>query len=153
MMVLRNIRNLLGNRAGTATIELAIALPVLSMMALGSIDLVLGFGHKLTLQQHAQSGADFMLANGEKAPTMAEVKAEVKDVSGLPDSAIQVQRWTECNQVKVAGFGLCPGVDDKKVSYMEITVTDAYTPIIQIEGVADFVQQQNLSGSVVVRLP
>ncbi len=146
-------RKLRPDARGTATIELAMALPVLTVMALASIDFVLGFGYKMNLQQYAQSGADFVIANGENLPTDAQVSTEVAAVSGLDPAAISVTKWTECNQAKQSTYGSCPGASDNKANYMQIAVTDTYQPILAIEGIADFVPSTALTGTAVVRIP
>ena len=154
------IRRFLNNRLrrdnrGVAAVELALALPILTVMALASIDFVLGFSYKMNLQQYAQSGADFVVANGETSPTDSEVKTEVKAVSGLPETAITITKWTECNRSKntTTAYGSCPGASDEKANYMMVSVTDTYTPILNLKGIADFVKATSLTGTAVVRIP
>nr|WP_137677351.1 TadE/TadG family type IV pilus assembly protein [Parerythrobacter lutipelagi] len=152
--LIRRANPFLGDRRGTATIELAIVLPVLSMVALGAVDLVSGFAHKMHLQQHAQAGADFVIANGETLPSESDIKAQITALSGLNTSAITITKWTECNAAKyTSGLVDCPGLSDLEAQYMQIDVKDEYQPILDIDGIADFVQTSTLSGSVVVRLP
>ncbi|MDC0887310.1 pilus assembly protein, partial [Altererythrobacter sp.] len=76
-MIMQLSKRLERSQRGVAAVEMAIVLPVLSIMALASIDFVFGFTQKIELQQYAQAGADFVVANGDTAPTEAEVKAEV----------------------------------------------------------------------------
>ena len=154
MKVLSVRKSLRSDPAGTATMELALVFPVLAMMALAGVDFVMGFTHKLELQQYAQAGADFVSASDEDTPTTAQVKTEIVAVSGLDASAVAVEVWTECNSAKHSGtLTDCPGSSDVKAQYMKITVTDEYDPILDIEGVADFVKKKSLTGKATVRLP
>ena len=148
----RLLRALLRAQRGTSTIELALVLPVLGVLSLGAIDFAMAFGMKLQVQQYAQSGADFVVASGASVPTTDAVKAEVATVSGLAPTKITVTKFTECNQVKVVIFNLCPGASDTKISYMTIEVQDTYTPMLNIEGFADFVSTTTLKGRTTVRL-
>lgn len=136
-----------------ATIELAIVLPVLAIMALGAVDFVRGFTFKIKLQQYAQSGADFVVANGEDLPTAADVKAQVVTLSGLDAADIDVTLWTECNQAKQSAYGTCPGASDVKVSFMQILVTKTYNPILAINGIANFLPSTQMTGKAIVRVP
>lgn len=152
-MIMRFFQHLARDPRGVAAVEMAIVLPVLSIMALASVDFVFGFTHKIELQQYAQAGADFVVASGDTALTAAEVKAEVVALSGLPTGAVTVVKVVECNAVKITGTGLCPGLSPIRAEYFQITVTDSYTPILNIDGIADFVGQRSLTGSSAVRLP
>lgn len=153
-MMCRLTSRLRRNQRGTSTIELALVLPVLGMMTLGSIDFAMAFGVKMKLQQYAQSGGDYVVAGGESAPSSTDVQSEVATVSGLEAANITVTQFTECNAVKIATVGVCPGVSDFRVDYMQIDVLDTYEPILNIKGIADFLGgNKRLTGSVVVRLP
>jgi Flp pilus assembly protein TadG len=146
-------QGLLTDQSGAAAIEIAIITPVLVMMALGAVDFVRGFSNQLELQQHAQAGADFVIANGEDIPSDAEVESEIVALSGLEAEDVTVVKWTECNQAKQASYGGCPGNGDVQADYMQITVTHTFEPILDIEGMADFVGTTEMRGTAVVRLP
>lgn len=152
-MMLDFLKALRDSRRGTATLEIAIILPTLVMLSLTAADFVRGFTNQIELQQYAQAGADFVVANGETLPSEADVKAEIVAVSGLTANAISVVKWTECNQNRQTSYGACPGNGDVKANYMEIRVTDTYQPILNIEGIADFVQPTQMTGTTVVRIP
>ena len=150
---MRILKALNRSEAGTAVVELAVALPMLMIVALGITDFVSAFGQKMALQQQAQAGANYIAAHYFTKPTVEDVKKEVIATSGLDQSQITVGQWTECNQAKVAQFDECPGESDIKVSFMKITITDTYDPMLAIDGFADFVGKTNVKASVVVRLP
>ncbi|MXO55415.1 TadE/TadG family type IV pilus assembly protein [Pontixanthobacter gangjinensis] len=153
-MMMRLLSILRRDSAGTAAIELGIILPVLAMITLASADFVMGFGYKMNLQQYAQSGADYVVASGATLPTDTDIKDEIASLSGLSTSKITIAKWTECNAKKTLDIlGLCPGSSDVRARYIQIDVADTYDPILDVSGIADFVQSSKLTGSVVVRLP
>ena len=142
------------NERGTAVIELGVALPILMVLALATVDFVGAFSQKMQLTQYAQAGANFVVANGNTTPTISAVKSEVVATSGLTQDKVTVTRFTECNAIKVAVLNVCPNpLADVKVNYMKIEVANTYSPMLDIQGIADFVGTQNLKASVIVRLP
>ncbi|WP_435200980.1 TadE/TadG family type IV pilus assembly protein [Qipengyuania sp. 902] len=139
------------DQKGTATIELAIATPVLLMFALGGIDLALGFVHKLEVQQYAQIGADYIMSEMETLPTDVEIKARVHEGSGVPLGDITVERWIECDGEKNS-LPACINAGFDYTQYLSIEVDQDYEPILDIEGYADFVDTFTATGSVTLQV-
>ena len=152
-LIAPRLRTMSRDERGTSVLELALVLPVISMLSLAAIDFAMAFGMKLQVQQYAQAGADFVVASGATPPTPEAVKAEVVAISGLNASEVTVTRFTECNAVKVALFGLCPGLLDVKTNYMQISTVDTYEPMLNIDGIADFMTTSQMTGRTIVRLP
>ena len=150
-MITRKSRKLRGDQQGTATIELAIATPVLLMFALGGIDLALGFVHKLEVQQYAQIGADYIMSEMETVPTDVEIKARVHEGSGVPLGDITVERWIECDGEKNS-LPACINAGFDYTQYLSIEVDQDYEPILDIEGYADFVDTFTATGSVTLQV-
>ena len=152
-MTIRKNRKLQTDQQGTATIELAIATPVLLMFALGGIDLALGFVHKLEVQQYAQIGADYVMSEMETLPLAADVKLRVHEGSGVALNKITVSEWIECDGTKIAAptcVGLHAGAEEMK--FMKISVDQDYEPILDIKGYADFVDTFTATGSVTLQV-
>ena len=152
-MMMRKQRQLGRDERGTATIELAIATPVLLMLALGGIDLALGFVHKLKVQQYAQIGADYVMSEMETLPTAAEVQLRVNEGSGVALNNITVDEWVECDGEKISA-PKCVGKHkgDEETKYMKISVDKEYEPILDIKGYADFVDTFTATGSVTLQV-
>ena len=147
------INRLRKDRKGTATIELALATPILLTLALAGIDIALGYVHKLEIQQHAQIGADYVMSEMETLPLAADVKLRVHEGSGVPLSKITVDEWIECDGVKKMAptcVGLVSGAEETK--FMQISVKGDYTPILDVKGYADFVDQFTATGSVTLQV-
>ncbi len=150
-MMIRKSREVRADQKGTATIELAIATPVLLMFALGGIDLALGFVHKLEVQQYAQIGADYIMSEMETLPTDVEIKARVHEGSGVPLGDITVERWIECDGEKNS-LPACINAGFDYTQYLSIEVDQDYEPILDIEGYADFVDTFTATGSVTLQV-
>ena len=150
-MMMRKSRYVRADQKGTATIELAIATPVLLMFALGGIDLALGYVHKLEVQQYAQIGADYVMSEMETVPTDVEIKARVHEGSGVPLGDITVERWIECDGEKNS-LPACINAGFDYTQYLSIEVDQDYEPILDIEGYADFVDTFTATGSVTLQV-
>ena len=152
-MMMRKNANLCDDQKGTATIELALATPILLTLALAGVDIALGYVHKLEIQQHAQIGADYVMSEMETLPTAAEVKLRVNEGSGVALSKITVDEWVECDGEKISA-PKCVGKDkdDEETKFMQISVKGDYTPILDVKGYADFVDQFTATGSVTLQV-
>lgn len=150
-MMMRNSKEVRADQKGTATIELAIATPVLLMFALGGIDLALGYVHKLEVQQYAQIGADYVMSEMETVPTNVEIKTRVHEGSGVPLGDITVNRWIECDGKKNS-LPSCINAGFDYTQYLSIEVDQDYEPILDIKGYADFVDTFTATGSVTLQV-
>jgi hypothetical protein len=150
-MMMQKINQLRRDRKGTATIELALVTPILLTLALAGIDIALGYVHKLEVQQHAQIGADYVMSEMENVPTNVEIKTRVHEGSGLPLSAITIERWIECDGEKNS-LPACLNAGFDYTQYLSIEVEDDYTPILDVKGYADFVDQFTATGSVTLQV-
>ncbi|MCB2076706.1 MAG: pilus assembly protein [Novosphingobium sp.] len=148
------LRRLRRDKEGAAVIETAIALPVLLMLAFAFVDLTQAFAFRMTMQEYAQSGADFVNASGQDTPTDTEVKTAISQLSGLPTSAITIIHPFDCNgrSASLESNG-CPNVEDIRVDYMKITVKSSYTPVLKVASFADFMPSGDIAASATVRMP
>lgn len=150
-MIARIARALARQDGGNATIELALVAPVLLTMALGVIDLAMGFSHKMQMQHYAQVGADYVVATLETNPQASDVKDEVANASGLDKGKISISEWVECDGVKNPNETQCAKIDALQYNFMQIDVSDTYQPMLDIPGLADYVGNTRNVGSVTVR--
>ena len=150
-MMMRKSKDLRADQKGTATIELAIATPMLLMFAFGGIDLALGYVHKLEVQQYAQIGADYVMSEMETLPTNVKIKARVHEGSGVPLGDITVARWIECDGKKNS-LPACINAGFDYSQYLSIEVDQDYEPILDIKGYADFVDTFTATGSVTLQV-
>lgn len=146
------LRRFLANVAGNATVELAMVMPIVLMMALGGIDFALAYTHKVRVQQYAQLGAEYVMGSMEDVPSGIFVAQTISDATSLPLGSINVTEWIECDGTEQPiGVPLCVNPSAVETKYMQIDVEEDYTPILNIEGVADFMSTQTHTGSVTLR--
>lgn len=152
MIGLAFLKRLRADEGGTAVIETAIILPLLVYMALGFVDLTMGFVAKLQLQQHAQTGGDLVAANIADVPSNADIKQQVAEVSGLPADQISVTRWIECNGKIEFKLLKCLDLTQLYAAYIKIKVDDTYEPILGKIGPYAYMGSTRLSGEVTIRV-
>ncbi|MXO50482.1 hypothetical protein GRI42_04085 [Erythrobacter gaetbuli] len=142
----------LRDRGGNATIEIALVMPLVLMFALGGIDFAMGYRHKIEMQQTAQLGAEYVMGTMEDLPTAIEVRQAISDASGMPVGSITIDTWIECDGVKpTIAAPICVNPTAVQTDFMTITVRDTYTPMLNIDGIADFATTQTHVGSVTLR--
>lgn len=138
--------------AGNATIEIALVMPIVLMMALGGIDFAMGYRHKIEMQQTAHLGAEYVMGTMENVPTAVQVRQAISDATGMPVGSISVDKWIECDGTKqVIGAPACINPSAVQTDFMRITVRETYTPMLNIDGIADFASTQTHVGSVTLR--
>ena len=141
------------DNCGNATIEIALVMPLVLTFALGGIDFGMGYRHKIEMQQTAQLGAEYVMGSMEDPPTVVEVRQAISDATGLPLGQITVDQWVECDGVKpTIGALKCIDPSAVQTEYMTISVSDTYTPMLNINGIADFATTQTHTGSVTLRI-
>lgn len=147
---------------GAAVIELALAAPVLAVMTIGMVDLSNAYSRKLALEQGAQRAVEKIMQTTEEDTVentlVNEVKCQVNGstttsgVTTCNTSATQTISVTwkrECTNgsgtrsnapgspyATSADFDLdansCPAGTTREADYIEVAVTDKYTPMFPI---------------------
>ena len=146
------LAKLLRDRAGNATIEIALVMPLVFTLALGGLDFGMGYRHKVEMQQFAQLGAEYVMGTMEDLPTAVQVRQAVSDASGLPVGSVTVNTWIECNGVRpTIPAPHCVNPNAVQTDYMQISVRETYQPMLNIDGIADFATTQTHIGSVTLR--
>jgi Flp pilus assembly protein TadG len=121
------LRRIGRDRRGASIIELALALPVLSIMVVGLVDMASLFSAQLSLQQAAARSLERVQVNGTTT-NLAFVKTEAAAAADVPESQVTVETWLECENVKQAAtVTICPGTADA-AKYVKVTITKEYVP-------------------------
>ena len=157
-MMMRKLRNLGGNDKGAAIIELALVAPVFALMAIGVVDMSNGFSRKLALEQGAQRAIEkVMQTTGVDTVEDTLATEAVCQVNGTnsdgscktsPINAtdnVTVTWRRECvdsagasTTSKVYGTSADYDADaalcgtGRETSYINIALTDKYTPMFPI---------------------
>src|SRR5947207_1793635 len=155
-MRLSHVRALAGSDRGAAVIELALVAPVLGLLVIGIVDISNAFSHKLALEQGAQRAIERIeqtTANDTVENTLkAEVVCQVDGTnsggtcksSPITTSDVTVTFKLECTD----GSGnittqsntdpttfdayTCAAGTKSQAKYLEVLVTDKYTPMFPI---------------------
>ncbi|QZD88231.1 TadE/TadG family type IV pilus assembly protein [Qipengyuania psychrotolerans] len=150
--MIQKFATILWDKRGNAAVEVAMVMPLVLMMALGGIDFGMGFRHKIEVQQHAQTGAEYVMGTLETLPAAVDVRQAISDSSGYPMGQITATYWIECDGVKpTVPAPVCVNPTAVKTQYLTITVSDQWTPMLNIDGIADFATTQTHVGSVTLR--
>jgi Flp pilus assembly protein TadG len=155
MMKLR-LSSLRADARGAAIIELALVAPILGLMVIGIVDLSNAFSKKLTLEQGAQRAIERIMQTTADDTVEGTLKTEaVCQVNGtnsdgtckttpITTSNVTVTYWLECT---ASGGAIttqtstdsttfdaftCGAGTLSEARYIEIAVTDTYTPMFPI---------------------
>jgi Flp pilus assembly protein TadG len=147
---------LAADERGAAIIELALVAPVLALMAIGLVDMSNAFSRKLALEQGAQRAIEKIMQTTEVDTVEGTLTTEaVCQVNGTNsdgtcktspitaanvtvtyrlecmDSAGAITTQTSTDSVTFDGFA-CGGGTVKDARYIEVGLTDKYTPMFPI---------------------
>ena len=121
------LRRIGPDRRGASVIELGLALPFLSVMMLGLVDVASCYSAKMSIQQAAARSLERVQVNGSTT-NFAFVRTEAATAAGVPESQVTVETWLECENVRQAATVLvCSGTQDAG-KYVKVTITSSYTP-------------------------
>jgi len=155
-MITNKLRDLFGNEKGAAIIELALVAPIFALMTVGVVDMSNAFSRKLALEQGAQRAIEKIMQttgdNTVEATLKTEAVCQVNGVnadgtcksSPITTSNVTVTYRLECTvpatatvtaqtSVDAVAFDAltCP-IGTKESRYIQVAVTDKYTPMFSL---------------------
>lgn len=116
-------------REGNALIELAIVMPVLTMMVLGLTDVARAYMLKVHVEQVARTGGEYAVGSKDRIPEPSEIQAQLANDSGLPAADITVTRWLECDGIAQGDVQYCANSSEQPAQYISIDVQDTFVPV------------------------
>jgi Flp pilus assembly protein TadG len=162
--MIRRFIELLRDKAGTATIELALAAPVLATMVIGVSDISIAYGKKLELEQAAERAMEkVMQTTGEDTPentikkeAVCQFNGSTPDSSGVCAGAISAANVTVTYSLKCDGVVTAYSQDctntQTEVRYITATVTNTYTPMFNMHFGTETDGKYHLSATAGVRV-
>jgi Flp pilus assembly protein TadG len=146
-----------GCERGVSFVELAMVLPFLLMLVLGTADVAIGYASKLALEQAAQRTTDFALARRPNDGNTAHLVAEASAASGQPSGNITIEAFLECGGVRQPTFtGTCASGLPGRVITVRITKSHKflfdYGKLTAIFGSRLMPAEVVLSGDSMVRM-
>jgi Flp pilus assembly protein TadG len=129
---MKRLPSILGDRAGTATIELAMVAPILATMLIGLIDLSNAYSAKLRLEQVAQRTIEKVMQKGFVTADETVLETEAASAAGA-GSVANATYWIECNAVKQTGASAwtsgCP--DGQQIGrYVQVSIAKSHSALI-----------------------
>jgi Flp pilus assembly protein TadG len=112
---------------GASVIEFALFAPILAMMAMGISDFAMGYSAKLKVEGAVYRTLE-KISVGSVQSDYQYLKAEAATAAGVPQSAVTVDNWLECNRVRQTDFtGVCADGQDT-ARYVSVAISTSYTP-------------------------
>jgi Flp pilus assembly protein TadG len=112
---------------GASIIELALAMPVLSLLLVGLVDMSSMFSAQLSLQQAAARSLERVQVNGTNTD-FTYVRTEAAAAAGVAESQVTVITWLECDNVKQAAtVTTCAGTAEAG-KYVKVTINNGFKP-------------------------
>lgn len=136
---------------GTSTIEFALVAPALALLTLGMINSAMGFADKLKLEQAAQRTIEKALTAGKVGGNYSYLIAEAALAAGTLPSAVTLEEWLECDNVKQDPTVItCPSAQQIG-RYVSISIVKDYTPLIKVSAIG-YGSTIQLTGAAAVRV-
>jgi hypothetical protein len=147
MIARARLAELARDRRGASVIELAFVLPALILLLIGIIELSLGFGHRLRIEQAAFRTLELAHMRGGGAVDVELLRNEAANAANVPASSVTVARELYCNNVQNGSWdGVCAtGAVQKR--YVRVTIDTVYQPMFA-GSAARFFPGSNPDGSV-----
>ena len=137
---MRHLLNLLRDERGSSLVELALVLPLLGTMVVGMVDISRGYSAKLQLEQAAHRAIEKAMNNQKETTLYDTLVAESMEAANVPQSAVQVRYWLECNGVSQnTGASTMAADYEKKCAdnipyarYVSVRIQKAYAPMFRV---------------------
>ena len=128
-------RRLIGNSAGTSTIELAMILPVGMFLMLGAIDSSLGFAQQLRVEAAAARAVERITAYSSVRTDYTASQAEAAAAANVAISDVTLTNWLECNNVVQVSFtATCPNNTDQIARFVKVSINGKFQPAVNYGG-------------------
>ena len=125
LLLLRRLRR---DRRGASIIELALALPFLSIMLVGLVDVASCYSAQMSIQQAAARSLERVQVSSSTTD-FAFVKTEAATAAGVPEAQVTIETWLECDNVKQAAtVQTCDDDTDVTGKYVKVTIASSYKP-------------------------
>ena len=134
------IRRFRRDERGVATIELALILPIVTVLLMGLLDIGIFVHREMDLRNAARMGAQYAFQDSSALSTMESTA--VNAVGPLPSGAstpvASATAFCECptstsdysaTAVVACTTATCPVTGTKPATYITVTLTQSYTPL------------------------
>lgn len=127
----RLIKRLARSSDGTATIELALMLPIFASMLIGVVDITTAFNRKLEMEQAIQRAIERVMQTTTDYTVEENIKAEAAAAAGINVNDVIVTYTQTCNGVVTDPETDC-GINDIAVRYTNVKASTIFTPMFPL---------------------
>ncbi|HEX8444588.1 MAG TPA: TadE/TadG family type IV pilus assembly protein [Allosphingosinicella sp.] len=119
-------------------VELGLVAPFLVLLLAGCIDLGRGLSERYALQQAAHRTielANSMTLAADKDANEIDfgpLKAEAAAAAGVPESAVTLTRWVECNRVVKEAYNIVCPPGEMVARYIQLEIVGKYVPMLKL---------------------
>ncbi|HYU95393.1 MAG TPA: TadE/TadG family type IV pilus assembly protein [Sphingomicrobium sp.] len=131
----RRIKSLARDENGASLIEMGLALPILSSLLIGMVDISRAYSAKLQLEQAAYRAIEKVQQYNTTASTYDTLKSEASAAArasgfaSATDSDVTIDFWLECNGARAADYNsVCPG-SQTYARWVTIDIQGTFTPM------------------------
>ena len=145
------LSSLMRDSAGTGVMELGLAMPILLMLLLGTIDASRMIAAKIDMEQAAQRTTDFALAKRPNSSNGTYLQAEAASAAGVPTSDVTVDIFLECDGVRQTDFSVACTTGQSQARYASVTIDKPVATVFDWGALSSVVGSRLLPSVVTVQ--
>jgi Flp pilus assembly protein TadG len=141
-MMMNRFKSLRTDEGGNAFVEMALIVPVLATLLLGTVDLSRAYMASIDLAQAAQRAIEMEQTKAYKEADNATIKAQAEAAAGTGSSAT-VTDWLQCGTSPTHLTYTDTCASGATARFVEVSVTKNFTPLF-----SSFFPNKNTDGTV-----
>ncbi len=125
-------RGLARSERGTALLEFGMAVPILALVILGTVDFARAVAFQQNLEEIANRALERATAMGNATDSYATVRLDAIAAAAVPAADVTLDRWQECDGVRQASYDVvCPAAQ-QLARFMSIEIRKTYAPLFNM---------------------
>ena len=130
-----HIKSLVRDEGGASLIEMGLALPILSALLIGMVDMSRAYSAKLQLEQAAYRAIEKVQQYNTTASTYNTLKSEAAAAAtaagftGVTEDNVTIDFWLECNGTRAADYNsVCP-LNQAYARWVTVDINASFSPM------------------------
>lgn len=148
-------RGLAGSESGTALLEFGLALPILALAVLGTVDFARAVQFQQNLEEIANRSLERATATGNATDSYDSVRLDAIAAAAVPAANVTLDRWLECStdtppitRERQASYdAICPS-GQQYARFMSIRISKTYQPLFNMGVLEAAYGQTGMSGGI-----
>lgn len=129
---------------GNSVIELALILPVLTGLLMGTVDISRAVSAKLQVEQAAQRAIELVQRSDFQESDTATLKSDAALAADVSEDDVDVDAWLECDGTRQTNFDDVCSDSAVSAKYVQVTIEKSFTPMFGL----DYFPGANADGTV-----